>query len=125
MLTIESALHAAFYDPMTGEARLVMPLPWNDLGPPGAGSLHASDGLLMLGRMQAEWGVVSAYDADDEGGDPWEHVGTRADGREVVAMYGLSPLLDAATDEEIDAAGEVLDAMAGLVPQQRRSGDPA
>jgi hypothetical protein len=120
MFTIKTALHEAFCDPMTGEARLVMPRPWDDLDSPAGGeSLHTSDGLLILARMQAEWGVVSAYDANDEAGDPWEHVGYRADGREVVALYGVNPLLDTLTDEEIEAAGAVLDALAGLIPAQR------
>jgi hypothetical protein len=119
MFTMETALHKAFFDPMTGEARLVMPLPVDDRDIEG---LHASDGLHILGRMQREWGVVSAYDSDDEGGDPWEHVGNCADGREIVAMYGVNPLLDTVTDEEIDAAAELLDAMAGLVPTQRTPG---
>jgi hypothetical protein len=119
--TITTALHEAHFDPMTAEARLVMPLPWTDLGPSGAGSLHASDGLLILARMRAEWGVVCPYDTDDDEADVWEHVGERPDGREVVALYGI-PLLDTLTDEELDAAGAVLDVMAGLIPQQRAGG---
>jgi hypothetical protein len=68
--------------------------------------------------MQREWGVVSAYGADDAGGDPWEHLGHRADGRAVVALYGVNPLLDTVT-EDVDAAAALLDAMAGLIPTQR------
>jgi hypothetical protein len=118
---IETACHIAFYCPLTGAGRLVLPMPLD--GPGTWESLHTSDGLDVLRRL-AERGVEPS--SDDETGDPWCTVGYRPDGREVVALYVLDPIITTPTVEELSDADRELDALAGLVrlppvaPEQRR-----
>jgi hypothetical protein len=114
---IETACHTAYYCPVTGQGRLVLPAPLD--GPGAWESLYASDGVHMLRRL-ALWGVVPAE--DDETCDPWSTVGHRADGREVVALYVLDPIITKPTEGELAEADRELDALAGVVrlPAQRQ-----
>jgi hypothetical protein len=119
VLKIETACHLAYYCPITGQGRLVLPAPLD--GPGAWESLYASDGVDMLHRLALR-GVVPAE--DDETCDPWSTVGYRADGREVVALYVLDPITTTPTERELSEADRELDALAGVMrlPAQRQGG---
>lgn len=110
--TWTTALHVAYYCPMSGDGRLVLPLPEDDSADTwGATALAAADGIDML-RMLALHGVQPAE--DDEHGGPWCHVGYRADGREVVALYGVDPITSTPSVAQLAEAGAALRLAAGL-----------
>jgi hypothetical protein len=117
VVSVTTACHEAFYERLFGQVRLVLPDYDDDLSLDGM-SLHAADGLELLRRVEQEWGVVPVI-ADGEVGDPWEHVGYRLDGREVVLLDATEQVYPDATDEEADASATAVDLAAGLIPRPR------
>lgn len=118
VIELETACHSARYCALTGGGRLVLPLLDDDLGPMGAGGLHTADGLHMLALLRA-LGVEPAE--DDEFGGPWAHVGYLPDGREVVALWGLDPVVSDPSPEQLAEVDAALDLLVGLVPMHRRA----
>ncbi|MEU7995369.1 hypothetical protein AB0B83_08530 [Micromonospora sp. NPDC049060] len=99
--TITYADHVAYLDPMTGEGLLVLPLVADDIEPPAgsvslqaAGWDHAIRDLNRRGWEPTE---------DDDGGTM--HVGTTADGRPVIGLYGREPII---SQPSIEQAAEAL-----------------
>jgi hypothetical protein len=105
MQTIATACHVAAVHPMTGLGLLVLPLLEHDVFPPSGPSLHAADGMAALARLRQ----VGFEPVPGDDGDPWTHVGYMADGRELVSLYGLNPIVSKPTVVELaEAHAELL-----------------
>ncbi|MGW6131340.1 hypothetical protein ACWFNE_15060 [Cellulomonas sp. NPDC055163] len=109
--SVTFASHVAHLDPMTGYGVLVRPDPSRDLADPMRPglSLHSADWDAALLRLDAlgweplgdEWDVPT-----------WE--GSTADGREVVALYGRTPVIGRPTPAELSEARAALCVLAGV-----------
>lgn len=89
MHTLTFASQVAYLDPLTGEGLLVMPHPHADVADPlGGRALH-----------EVEWAAIM-HELDGRGWEPSEdedgglcHVGYTRDGRQVIGLYGLNPVV--------------------------------
>ncbi|MFR9777300.1 hypothetical protein ACL02O_14740 [Micromonospora sp. MS34] len=99
--TVTYASHTAHLDPMTGEGLLVLPLVADDIEPvAGVVSLHAADWDHAIGDL----GRRGWEPSEDDGGG-LVPVGTTANGRSVIGLYGREPVISAPS---IDQAAEAL-----------------
>ena len=105
---LDFSSHVAFLDPMTGEGRLVMPEPAEDLSWPGSPvSLHAAEWDAVVRELdRLAWEPTE----DEDGG--WSHCGQTTDGRDVVSLYGREPITSEPSIEDAAAACEELDRLA-------------
>jgi hypothetical protein len=109
--------HTAYLDPMSGEGFLVLPLPGEDLELDGV-SLHGAAELHALHELEAHGYELS----EDEDGNPWLPVGFTSDGRQVVGLYGVDPVVDLPSWEQQAEAHAAFVALVGpltQVPAQR------
>jgi hypothetical protein len=112
--------HTAYLDPISGEGFLVLPLPGDDLDLDGV-SLHGSAELHALRELES-----LGYElTEDEDGYPWLPVGYTADGRQVVGLCGLDPIVSDFDVELCTAALAEFSELVGLVqmPAQRQGQD--
>ena len=90
MLTVEYPTLTAHLCPMTGEGLLVLPHPCDDVPSPvvGGASLQAADWHHALADLELRGWEPS--EAEDGG---LIDVGTTADNRQVVGLYGREPVV--------------------------------
>lgn len=111
-VTISTASHTAYLDPMTGEGLLLLPDPGTDVRHPFAhGSAHEADWTVMVRRLD---GLGWEPTADEDGS--MLEAGTTADGLTVVGLYGLDPIKSMPSMEDQAQSGQALAALAGLAP---------
>jgi len=110
MNTITFAAHVAYLDPMTGAGLLVRPKPADDLSM-GMNSLHEADWNHAMDHLHG-LGWEPLESADDDGLPMF--AGMTADGRDVIALYGLESITTMPAPEELMEAGEELARLAGL-----------
>lgn len=109
-VTITTAAHVAHLDPVTGEGLLVLPHPADDVRDPFAtGSAHEADWTVMVRRLDR----LGWEPSEGEDGGLCE-VGSTADGRTVVGLYGRDPIRSMPGLDEVAAAGQALAVLAGL-----------
>ncbi|PYC75194.1 hypothetical protein C7C45_04815 [Micromonospora arborensis] len=111
--TITYADHVAHLDPMTGEGLLILPRVADDIDPlagpvtlQAAGWDHAIRDLNQRGWEPSE---------DDDGGTM--DVGTTADGRQVIGLYGREPVISEPSAEQAAEAWRELLAVAQVVTE--------
>jgi hypothetical protein len=87
---VRHACHVAVLNTLTGDGALVLPLAGDDVPcPQGGPSLHDAAEVAMLAALdRLGWDV-----SEDEHGEPWCVDYVLADGREVVGLYGLEPIV--------------------------------
>jgi|SRR5664280_377740 len=107
--TVRYACHTAYLDPFTGEGVLVLPLPADDMHVTGP-SLHASDWDAVIDDLTANGWQPS----ESETGE-WIFDGVTADdGRDVIGLFGLDPIVSEPSLEEMATASLELLALAGV-----------
>ena len=114
MRTIDYACHTAHLCPMTGEGVLVLPLFKDDMAALGSGgqSLHESGWNAVVAHLEIQGWTLSE---DDDGGSMT--VGHTEDGREVLGLYGSSPVVTIPTIAEQATAFAVLSELATIRPR--------
>jgi hypothetical protein len=109
--TVRYACHTAYLEPFTGEGLLVLPLPADDMRVTGPPSLHASDWEAVIDDLTANGWQPS----ENEWGG-WIFDGVTADeGRDVIGLFGLDPIISDPSLEEMGRASAELLALAGVV----------
>ncbi|MEV0733303.1 hypothetical protein [Polymorphospora sp. NPDC050346] len=109
--TLTYASHTAYLDPMTGEGLLVLPLVADDIEPvAGMASLHAADWDHAIRDLHRQGWEPSE---DDDGGTI--RVGTTADGRDAIGLYGKHPVISLPSVEQAAEAMRDLLAVARVV----------
>lgn len=111
MRTIRSGCHIAHLDDLTGVGMLVCPAPEDDLPMMGDTStgLHEADWNSITDRLYLEgWEILM----DDD--DLHIEEGRTARGEHVIALYGLSPVIEQPCMEHLTQAHAELSATVGL-----------
>ena len=107
--TVRYACHTAYLDPFTGQGELTLPLPADDMHTTGP-SLHASDWEAVIDDLTANGWQPS----ESETGE-WIFDGVTADdGRDVIGLFGLDPIISDPSLEEMCRASAELLALAGV-----------
>ena len=108
--TVRYACHTAYLDPFTGEGLLVLPLPADDMHMTGP-SLQASDWEAVMDDLTANGWQPS----ESEGTGEWIFDGVTADeGRDVIGLFGLDPIISDPSLEELERASAELLVLAGV-----------
>jgi hypothetical protein len=107
--TARYACHTAYLEPFTGQGELVLPLPADDMHMTGP-SLHASDWDAVIDDLTANGWQPS----ENEWGG-WIFDDVTVDGRDIIGLYGLDPIISDPSLEEIGRASAELLALAGAV----------
>jgi hypothetical protein len=108
--TVSYACHTAYLDPFTGQGELTLPLPADDMHMTGP-SLHASDWEAVIDDLTANGWQPS----ETEGTGEWIIDDVTVDGRDIIGLYGLDPIISNPSLEEIARASAELLALAGAV----------
>jgi hypothetical protein len=107
--TVRYACHTAYLDPFTGQGELVLPLPADDLRMTGP-SLHASDWEAVIDDLTANGWQPSESSETGE----WVFDGETTEGRDVIGLFGLDPIVSDPSLEEMCRASAELLALAGV-----------
>jgi hypothetical protein len=107
--TVRYACHTAYLDPFTGQGELTLPLPADDMHMTGP-SLHASDWEAVIDDLTANGWQPS----ESETGE-WVFDGETAEGRDIISLFGLDPIISDPSLEEMGRASAELLALAGAV----------
>jgi hypothetical protein len=107
--TVRYACHTAYLDPFTGQGELVLPLPADDMHMTGP-SLHASDWEAVIDDLTANGWQPS----ESETGE-WVFDGETVEGRDIIGLFGLDPIVSDPSLEEMGRASAELLALAGAV----------
>ena len=111
--TVRYACHTAYLEPFTGEGLLVLPLPAEDMHMTGP-SLHASDWEAVIDNLTANGWQPS----ESETGE-WVFDDVTVDGRDIISLYGLDPIIsDPSLEERCRALAELM-VLAGVRPYPR------
>ncbi|SCG69694.1 hypothetical protein GA0070609_4437 [Micromonospora echinaurantiaca] len=110
--TLTYASHTAHLDPMTGEGLLVLPRVADDIDLGGMVSLHAADWDHVIGDLSRRGWQPS----EDDDGD-LVHIGTTADGRPVIGLYGRQPVTSLPSVDQAAEAWRDLLAVAQVVTE--------
>jgi hypothetical protein len=112
--TVRYACHTAYLDPFTGQGELVLPLPADDLHMTGP-SLHASDWEAVIDDLTANGWQPSENEETGE----WIIDDVTVDGRDIIGLLGLDPIISNPSLEEMCRASAELLALAGAVGYPR------
>ncbi|GAB3986126.1 hypothetical protein V1634_29155 [Plantactinospora veratri] len=111
--TITYADHVAHLDPVTGEGLLILPRVADDIDPlAGPTTLHAAGWDHAMRDLDRRGWEPS----EDDSGD-LVHVGTTADGRPVIGLYGREPVTSTPSVEQAAEAWRELLAVAQVVTE--------